>query len=87
MGAGDDDDSLRIEFQKDGKLILNNKIFGGGEVEGTYKVDGDKLMLDGNANEMNVTKLTDSELVLDGLTFRRLKADGKKGHQDRCQDG
>jgi uncharacterized protein (TIGR03066 family) len=61
-----------MEFTKDGKILMTVKMADREiKVEGTYKVDGDKLMTAlkppmGGANEfkqtLTVTKLTDNEL-------------------------
>jgi uncharacterized protein (TIGR03066 family) len=62
-----------IEFTKDGKMKLNIKA--GGQtisVEGTYKVDGDKLTTTGKGPDgkektetVKIKKLTDKELVIE----------------------
>jgi uncharacterized protein (TIGR03066 family) len=83
---------MKMEFTKDGKLTLSGPGPGGKElkIEGTYKLDGDKLSMKmtfmGETHEetVTVTKLTDDELEgkdKSGKTesFKRVKGDaGKK---------
>ena len=60
-----------VEFAKDGKLLVRNEV--GGQplrLEGTYKLDGNRLAVtvkrDGQdrTGTMTVSKLTDDELVM-----------------------
>ena len=70
-----------VEFTKDGKLTVTFT-FGGktDKVEGTYKLDGNKLSVDfkDRKDTSTVTKLTDEELAIKhekGMeeAFKRLK--------------
>lgn len=60
-----------VEFAKDGKLFVHNEYAGQSfRLEGTYKVDGNKLAVtmkrDGKDRQemMTVAKLTEDELVM-----------------------
>jgi uncharacterized protein (TIGR03066 family) len=62
-------EDLKMEFTKDGKLLLTGNQGGKEEkIEGTYKLDGDKLSFklkigDVSIDEtVTITKLTDDEL-------------------------
>lgn len=69
---------LVIEFAKDGKLVLSVDIAGKPEkVEGTYKLDGNKLSLaikfgeKENKETMTVLRLTDDELETEDSTGKK----------------
>lgn len=85
-----DGETMVMDFQKDGKLVVSNKM-GEKEVklEGTYKLDGDKLTFALKFMEVEIkdtvtiTKLTDD--VMEGKdkdgkveAFKKVKAPAKK---------
>jgi uncharacterized protein (TIGR03066 family) len=60
---------LRVEFTKDGKVTFDPLAKGGLVLEGTYKLDGDKLTITMTFDPKQVltntlTKLTDTELSI-----------------------
>jgi uncharacterized protein (TIGR03066 family) len=82
------DVSAVIDFQKDGKVVVNFKGNGKeGKIAGTYKVEGNKLTttMSFNGKEQTesatITKLTDTELVTKdekGKEETLLRLKGKK---------
>jgi uncharacterized protein (TIGR03066 family) len=80
--------SAVIDFQKDGKVVVNFKSKGKeGKLAGTYKVEGNKLTTTMSFNGKDVTetetitKLTDAELVTKdekGKEETLLRIKGKK---------
>lgn len=86
-------ENMVMEFTKDGKLILSGE--GGGKdlkIEGTYKLEGDKLSFKMKFGEatvdetVTITKLTDEELEgkdKDGKTETFKKVKGKAKDKDK----
>ena len=74
-----------IEFTKDGKLVITSTLDEKSKAEGSYKVDGKKILatlkLGGKevTHTLTVSKLTDTELV-------SIDEDGKEGPLVRIKD-